>query len=79
MRRGCDPPLFVPRITKIVSAVVLSGGASQKQAHDSFQRRFPSAEPALSLPKGYGMLRDQGRGDGGLGVLREGGGCNPTP
>jgi len=22
-------------------------------------RRFPSAEPALSLPKGYGMLRDR--------------------
>jgi len=25
------------------------------------------------------MLRDQGRGDGGLGVLREGGGCKPPP
>jgi len=45
-------------------------GASQSRGYDSFQRRFPSAEPALSLPKGYGMLRDRRRGDGGLGVLR---------
>ena len=36
---------------------------------DAINRRFPSAEPALSLPKGYGMLRVRGRGHGGSSSL----------
>ena len=54
------------------SASVARHGFGTRAAVPIFERRVRS--PAAFPPLRSGMLRDQGRGDGGLGVLREGGG-----